>query len=50
MASTDTTNSLASSTQRLTLDRITGVAGLVPIVVVLGSSLAKNYYCASFIS
>ena len=43
MVTTDTAQSLDSSTQRLTLARVTGVAGLVTLVVVLGSSLANDY-------
>jgi uncharacterized membrane protein len=50
MAITDTTRSLDSSTERLTLARVTGVAGLVTLVVVLGSSLANNYQSAPFSS
>jgi hypothetical protein len=50
MTITDTAQSLDSSTQRLTLARVTGVAGLVTLVVVLGSSLANNYQSASFTS
>jgi uncharacterized membrane protein len=50
MATTDTAQSLDSSTQRLTLARVTGVAGLVTLVVVLGSSLANDYQSASFTS
>jgi hypothetical protein len=50
MAITDTTRSLDSATQRLTLARVTGVAGLVTLVVVLGSSLANDYQSASFAS
>ena len=50
MAITETTQSLDSSTQRLTLARVTGVAGLVTLVVVLGSSLANDYQSAPFTS
>jgi uncharacterized membrane protein len=35
---------------RTTLARVTGVAGLVTLVVVLGASLANNYQSASFTS
>lgn len=50
MAATDTTPSLDSSTQRVKLARVTGVAGLVILVVVMGSSLANIYRGASFTS
>jgi hypothetical protein len=50
MAITDSTRSLDSATERLTLARVTGVAGLVTLVVVLGSSLANDYQSASFAS
>ena len=50
MAITDTTRSLDSATQRLTLARVTGIAGLVTLVVVLGTSLANDYQSASFVS
>ena len=50
MAITETTKSLESATQRLTLARVTGVAGLVTLVVVLGSSLANDYQSAAFSS
>jgi hypothetical protein len=40
---TNTADFVASSAQRKTLARITGAAGLVTIVVVLGSSLANDY-------
>ena len=43
MAVTDTTPSLDSSTRRVKLARVTGVAGLVMLVVPRGSSLANIY-------
>jgi hypothetical protein len=50
MTTTDTTQSLDSSTQRRTLARVTGVAGLTTLVVVLGASLINDYQSASFTS
>ena len=46
---TDIPDAVDSTHQRTTLARITGLAGLVTLVVVLGSSLA-NYQSASFTS
>ena len=40
----------APSTARATLSRITGVAGLVTLVLVLGTSLVNGYQSASFTS
>ena len=47
---TDIPDAVDSTHQRTTLARITGLAGLVTLVVVLGSSLANNYQSASFTS
>ena len=47
---TDTPQSLGSTSQRRTLARVTGGAGLITLVVVLGASLANNYQSASFTS
>src|SRR5215207_3602927 len=44
---TDTTYAPASTQQRRKLARITGTAGLVTLVVVLGTSLANNYQSAA---
>jgi hypothetical protein len=44
---TDSTHALASTQQRRTLARITGAAGLVTLVAVLGSSLANDYQSAA---
>ena len=43
-----TTQLTPSMTQRRTLARITGVAGIATLVVVLGTSLANDYQSASF--
>ena len=40
---TDATSAVASTQQRTNLGRITGAAGLVTLVVVLGTSLANDY-------
>jgi DNA transposition AAA+ family ATPase len=40
---TDTPDFVDTTHQRRTLGRITGAAGLVTIVVVLGSSIANDY-------
>jgi uncharacterized membrane protein len=45
---TNTPDSVDTTHQRRTLARITGAAGLVTIVVVLGSSLANDYQSAAF--
>jgi len=45
---TDSTYAVASTQQRRNLARITGAAGLVTLVVVLGSSLANDYQSAAF--
>jgi hypothetical protein len=45
---TDSTSAVASSRQRKNLARITGFAGVVALVVVLGSSLANDYQSAAF--
>ncbi len=50
MTTTDTTQSRDSSTQRQTLGRLTGAAGLITLVVVLGASLINDYQSASFAS
>jgi len=47
---TNRPDALDSTHARTTLARITGVAGLVTLVVVLGASLANNYQSASFTS
>jgi hypothetical protein len=47
---TDRPDAVDSTHARTTLARITGVAGLVTLVVVLGASLANNYQSASFTS
>jgi hypothetical protein len=44
---TDSTYTVASTQQRRNLARITGAAGLVTLVVVLGSSLANDYQSAA---
>jgi len=44
---TDSTYTVASTQQRRNLSRITGAAGLVTLVVVLGSSLANDYQSAA---
>ena len=43
---TDSTHTVASTQQRRNLARITGAAGLVTLVVVLGTSLANDYQSA----
>lgn len=50
MTATDTTQSRDSSTQRQTFARVTGAAGLITLVVVLGASLINDYQSASFTS
>jgi hypothetical protein len=45
---TEPTYAAASTRQRRNLARITGAAGLVTLVVVLGSSLANDYQSAAF--
>jgi len=50
MTTTDTTQSRDLSTQRQTLARVTGAAGLITLVVVLGASLINDYQSASFTS
>ena len=45
---TDTTYAVTADRQRRNLARITGVAGLVTLVVVLGTSLANDYQSAPF--
>ena len=45
---TDATHTVASIQQRRNLARITGAAGLITVVVVLGSSLANDYQSAPF--
>jgi hypothetical protein len=45
---TDAAHAVQPSQQRRTLARITGAAGLVTLVVVLGSSLANDYQSAAF--
>jgi hypothetical protein len=45
---TEPTYAAANTRQRRTLARITGAAGLVTLVVVLGSSLANDYQSAAF--
>lgn len=45
---TDSTYAVAPITQRRNLARITGAAGLLTLVVVLGSSLANDYQSAPF--
>ncbi|HKE71347.1 MAG TPA: DUF4386 family protein [Nocardioidaceae bacterium] len=47
---TDTPDFVDTTSQRRTLARITGAAGLITIVVVLGSSIANDYQSASFTS
>ncbi len=47
---TDTPDFVDTTHQRKTLGRITGAAGVITIVVVLGSSLANDYQSASFTS
>ena len=47
---TDRPDAVDSTHARTTLARVTGVAGLVTLVVVLGASLANNYQSASFTS
>ena len=44
---TDSTHTVASTQQRRNLARITGAAGLVTLVVVLGTSLANDYQSAA---
>ena len=44
---TDSTHAAASTQQRRNLARITGTAGLVTLVVVLGTSLANDYQSAA---
>ena len=44
---TDAADGVASVRQRRSLARITGVAGLLTLVVVLGSSLANDYQSAA---
>jgi hypothetical protein len=44
---TDSTYAVAATRQRRNLARITGAAGLVTLVVVLGSSLANDYQSAA---
>ncbi len=44
---TDSTHTAASTQQRRNLARITGAAGLVTLVVVLGTSLANDYQSAA---
>ena len=50
MTTTDTTRSRDLSTQRQTLARVTGAAGPITLVVVLGASLINDYQSASFTS
>lgn len=45
---TDTARAAERSEQRRTLARITGAAGVVTLVVVLGSSFANDYQSAAF--
>lgn len=45
---TDAAQAVGPSQQRRNLARITGAAGLVTLVVVLGSSLANDYQSAAF--
>ncbi len=47
MQLTDSTHTVASTQQRRNLARITGAAGLVTLVVVLGTSLANDYQSAA---
>jgi uncharacterized membrane protein len=47
---TDRPGAVDATDARTTLARVTGVAGLVTLVVVLGASLADNYQSASFTS
>jgi uncharacterized membrane protein len=47
---TDMPDVVATAAQRRTLERITGAAGLVTIVVVLGSSIANDYQSTSVTS
>ena len=44
---TDSTHTVASTQQRRNLAQITGAAGLVTLVVVLGTSLANDYQSAA---
>jgi len=45
---TDPAYAVASNRQRRSLARITGTAGLITVVAVLGSSLANDYQSAAF--
>jgi hypothetical protein len=47
---TQTHPTVDEAAQRRTLARITGAAGLITVVVVLGTSLANNYQSAAFTS
>jgi hypothetical protein len=50
MTDSMTTQQLAAATPTRTLGRVTGVAGIITLVVVLGSSLANNFQSAPFTS